>query len=283
MRRIQSATEIFCYKWHPAIVDAVHQLDGAGYSELEAALDGISSKMLSDGLSDLCERNLLETTETVEASGRTIYVLTDKGRALVPVLDALDAWNRRYESDRQSVLLLEDERMVASILGDYCADLYDVEHVQTGEAAIDAYSDDVDLVIVDRKLEGLSGDEVAARIRAERERQLVLFVSGVEPGDDLAALDCDDYLHKPVDEDEMTTRLELLFNRAELDSTARTYLAMRSKQAALLDVHGQAAKRLDGYRDCTARIDELDLSVDRKRTLEPLLPAEADDSVTGCR
>lgn len=278
VRRIKAATEVLGYKWHPAILYTAYELDGAGYSELEAALDGISSKMLSDGLSDLCERNLLETTETVEESGRTIYVLSDEGRALVSALDVLDAWNRRYENDRSSVLILEDERMVASILADYFPELYDAYHVRTGEEALEKYTDEIDLVIIDRKLDGMSGDEVAARIRAEHERQLVLFVSGVEPGNDLYELECDDYIHKPVEEDEMKTRLELLFNRAELDSTARSYLSLRSKQIALTDTHGEAATKSSGYRNCTDRIEELDLSPDQRRTLEPLLPSTPSES-----
>lgn len=91
MKQIQAATEVLSYKWHPVILYTVYELDGAGYSELEATLDGISSKMLSDGLSDLCERNILTTIEVIEESGRAIYVLSEKGRALVPALEVLDA------------------------------------------------------------------------------------------------------------------------------------------------------------------------------------------------
>lgn len=275
MGRIQAATEVLSYKWHPEIIYTVHKLDSAGYAEVEAALDGISSKMLSDGLSDLSERDILETAETVGGSGRTVYVLTDRGRALVPALEVLDAWNRRYERDRSSVLIVEDERMVANILAECFSDSYDVEYVRTGEGAVEAYTGDINLVVIDRKLEGMSGDEVADRIRAEHEQQLVLCVSGVEPGDDIFALAVDDYIHKPVEEEEMRTRLELLLNRAHLNATARAYLSLRSKQIALIDMHGKAATKIDGYQNCAARIEELDLSTDQKRTLEPLLPSRA--------
>jgi DNA-binding HxlR family transcriptional regulator len=277
MDRIQAATEVLGYKWHPAILYTVYELDGAGYSELEASLDGISPKMLSDGLSDLCERNILTTTETIEDSGRTIYVLSEKGRALIPALDVLDAWNRRYGGDQSSVLILEDERMVADILADYFSALYDVQYVRTSEEALEAYTDDVDLSIIDRKLEGMSGDEVAARIRADEGAALVLCVSGVEPDNDIYELEYDDYIHKPVEEDEMKTRVELLLNRAELDATAREYLSLRSKQGALIEAHGRAATKMRGYQDCTARIDELDLSSDQQQTLEPLLPPAPND------
>jgi len=278
MKRIQAATEVLSYKWHPVILYTVYELDGAGYSELEASLDGISPKMLSDGLSDLCGRDILTTTETIEESGRSMYVLSEKGRALVPALEVLDAWNQRYEEAQSTVLILEDERMVAEILADYFSDLYDVQYVRTGEEALEAYTDDIDLTIIDRKLEGMSGDDVAARIREEHEEGLIFCVSGVEPDDDICDLEYDDYIHKPVEEDDMKVRLELLFNRAELDTTAREYLSLRSKQIALTAAHGGAAKKMNGYQNCTARIEELDISSGQKQTLEPLLPPAANDA-----
>jgi DNA-binding response OmpR family regulator len=277
MRHIQAATEVFRYKWHPVIIYTVSELEGAGYAELEAALDGISSKMLSDGLSDLCDRNILETTETVANSGRTIYVLSEKGRALVPALDVLAAWNRRYERAQSSVLVLEDERMVANTFADYFSDAYDTQYVRTGEEAIERYTEDIDLVLIDRKLDGVSGDEVAARIRAAHEQQLILCVSGVEPDDDICDLAVDDYVHKPVEEEEMETRMELLLDRAALGATARSYLSLRSKQLALEGTYGRAATKMDGYRDCAARIEELDLSPEQQQTLDPLLPSAASE------
>lgn len=278
MKQIQAATEVLSYKWHPVILYTVYELDGAGYSELEATLDGISSKMLSDGLSDLCERNILTTTEVIEESGRAIYVLSEKGRALVPALEVLDAWNQRYEGAQPSVLILEDERMVADILADYCSNLYDVQYVRTGEEALEAYTDDIDLTIIDRKLEGMSGDDVAARIRAEHGEALILCVSGIEPDNDIYDLEYDDYIYKPVEEDEMKARLDLLFNRAELDATTREYLSLRSKQVALTAEHGRAATKMNGYQNCTAKIEELDIPSDQKQTLEPLLPPAANDA-----
>ncbi len=278
MRRIKAATELFSYNWHPVILYTVHELGGAAYSELEAALDGVSSKMLSDGLSALCERNILETTERIADSGRTIYVLSDKGRALIPAIQLLDAWSQRYETQRSSVLIVEDKRMVATVLEDYFPGSHDVRSVQTGEAAIEQYTDDTDLLIVDRKLDGISGGDVAARIKAEHERQLILCVSGVEPDNDICELQYDDYIHKPIEEDEMKARVELLFSRAELEATERAYLSPRSKQIVLTGAHGKSATKMAGFQDCATQIEKLGLSEKEKQTLEPLLPSTADES-----
>lgn len=124
----------------------------------------------------------------------------------------------------------------------------------------------------------MSGDDVAARIRAEHGKALILCVTGVEPDSDIYDLECDEYIYKPVEEDEMKARLDLLFNRAELDATTREYLSLRSKQVALTAVHGRAATKMNGYQNCTARTEELDIPSDQKQTLEPLLPPSANDA-----
>lgn len=271
MSQIQVSTEIFAYKWYPSIIYTVYELERAGYSELESSLGSISSKMLSDGLSDLCERNVLTTTETVEGSGRTVYILSSKGRSLIPAIEVLEAWDQHYGEEAATVLIVEDEQMVADIFANCFSGSYPTQYVSTGTEALEAYTADTDLVIIDRKLEGMSGDTVAARIRAEHEQQLLLCVSGVEPDNDIYELDYDDYIHKPVEEDEMRTRVELLLNRAALDSTARTYLTLRSNQFALTETYGKAATKMKGYKNCTAKIEELDLSTGHKQTLEPLL------------
>lgn len=276
--QIQTATEVFAYKWHPVILYVIYELDGASYSEIDATLDEISSKMLSNGLSDLCERNILTTAETVEDSGKTVYELTDKGHALVPCLQILGAWSKRYDENRPSVLIVEDERMVAEMLSGFFSESYDVQHVRNGEEALEEYTDDTELLILDRKLERMSGDAVATQIKAQDEQTLILAVSGLAPDNDIFELDVDDYIHKPAEESEIKSRLELLLNRAELDATERTYLSLRSKQIALTETHGRAATEMNAYQNCTARIEELGLSSERRQTLEPLLPSTASDS-----
>src|SRR6056297_1595939 len=119
------------------------------------------------------------------------------GRALIPALEVLEAWDQHYGQEAATVLILEDERMVADIFADYFSESYHTQYVPTGTEALETYTPDTDLIIIDRKLEGMSGDTVAARIRADHEQQLLLCVSGVEPDNDICDLAYDDYIHKP--------------------------------------------------------------------------------------
>ena len=58
---------------------------------------GISSKILSQRLTDLTEAGILMTAAYSDRPPRLAYHLTEKGNSLVPLLAALVAWGDRWE------------------------------------------------------------------------------------------------------------------------------------------------------------------------------------------
>lgn len=83
-------------KWHPVIVHRL--LDGgpSGFSELEANVDGISSKVLSDSLDDLQEKRLVSRKVVSEKPFRVEYSLTDHGESLEPVIVEMRNWGLEH-------------------------------------------------------------------------------------------------------------------------------------------------------------------------------------------
>ena len=65
------------------------------FSELRASLDGISPKTLTDRLRALEQHGLVERVMHAEIPPRVEYSLTERGRGLQPVLDALAVWGSR--------------------------------------------------------------------------------------------------------------------------------------------------------------------------------------------
>lgn len=67
------------------------------FSEIKDAL-GLSGDVLSDRLQQLVSRGILrrENYQEPGARPRDRYVATEAGTALVPVLEAMDAWGRVY-------------------------------------------------------------------------------------------------------------------------------------------------------------------------------------------
>ena len=80
--------EIVCGKWTLLIVRDLSE-GRSRFCELERSLDGISPRTLSLRLRALEEEGVLERQTYPEVPPRVEYGLTDKGRALVPIVEAM--------------------------------------------------------------------------------------------------------------------------------------------------------------------------------------------------
>jgi DNA-binding HxlR family transcriptional regulator len=87
----QQAVELVGRRFSGAIARTL--LDGPGrFSELERSIPDISGRALTQRLRELEEAGLLERTVEPASPVRVSYALTEKGRALEPVVTALEAW-----------------------------------------------------------------------------------------------------------------------------------------------------------------------------------------------
>lgn len=116
------------------------------------------------------------------------------------------------------VLVVDDEPamvgMVSAILGE---DGHQVVTAYDGETAVRRHAEEQpDLVILDRRLPRLSGDDVCQRIRATSTTP-ILMLTGEKGSDERARLldlGADDYLEKPFGKRELSARVRALLRRA---------------------------------------------------------------------
>ena len=116
------------------------------------------------------------------------------------------------------VLVVEDDRGVAVSLADGLTDAgYDVDHVATGAAALDAEADrDVDVVLLDLGLPDMDGSDVcrALRVRASNVPIIMLTARGDEFDRVLGLeLGADDYVTKPFSVRELVARIRAVTRR----------------------------------------------------------------------
>ena len=71
------------------------------FCELERSLDGISPRTLSLRLRALEDVEIVERETYPEVPPRVEYKLTDKGRALVPLIEDMRAYGKRWLSPDQ--------------------------------------------------------------------------------------------------------------------------------------------------------------------------------------
>ncbi|OAQ51311.1 transcriptional regulator [Natrinema mahii] len=103
------------------------------------------------------------------------------------------------------VLMVDDEKKVADAYALRLEDVADVTVVYGGEEALAAVDDHPvpDVVLLDRHMPGLSGDDVLDRLRDRELRTRVVMVTAIDPGLDIVDMPFDDYLSKPVERDDL--------------------------------------------------------------------------------
>lgn len=92
---VTATASVMAKKWHPVIVHRL--LDGPlGFNDLKTEVDGISSKVLSDSLSDLEEKGIAARTVVSDQPFRVEYSLTERGRDLEPVIESMAVWGSKH-------------------------------------------------------------------------------------------------------------------------------------------------------------------------------------------
>ena len=85
---IKRAVEVICGKWRLPIVYLLRS-ETLRYGEIRRLMPGISEKVLVSELKQLVDLGLVVKKAYGEVPPRVEYSLTDKGRTLLPVIDAL--------------------------------------------------------------------------------------------------------------------------------------------------------------------------------------------------
>ena len=68
------------------------------FNELKKSLAGISQKVLTDSLRSMEDGGLVTRTVYPEVPPRVEYTLTELGRSLKPILDAMWNWGEAYKA-----------------------------------------------------------------------------------------------------------------------------------------------------------------------------------------
>jgi CheY-like chemotaxis protein len=112
--------------------------------------------------------------------------------------------------DTPRVLMVDDEKKVADAYALRLEGVADVTVAYGGQEALEAVEEQTppDVVLLDRHMPGLSGDEVLDRLRERDVRSRVIMVTAIDP--DLGILDMpfDDYLSKPVEREDLRAAVD---------------------------------------------------------------------------
>ncbi len=160
-------------------------------------------------------------------------------------------------ASRPTVLVVDDDEDLADTCRYWLEDDdYRVVTAYSGEDALDAVDDQIDLVLLDRRMPRKSGDETLDVLRAEGYEFPVAMMTAVAPDTDIVDMPFDEYLVKPVDRDDVVDTADELLARSDFSEAVREYFALEATEAALSTREREALRDEDQLVELESELDE---------------------------
>jgi len=163
-----------------------------------------------------------------------------------------------------TVLIVEDEKNLADLFGIWLQEQFEVHVAYAGEDALEIFAEEsIDIVLLDRRMPGLSGTEVLQSIREGGDAQQVIMVTAVQPTEDLASIDVDDYLLKPIDRTKLLRAVEAAELILTYEDSLTELFSLTARKATLeANLDKTELEKDDRYGDLLQRIRELEEEAD---------------------
>lgn len=169
-----------------------------------------------------------------------------------------------------TVLIVDDDPDVAESYADRL-NVKEVMHAGDGEAAMTKLDEGVDVVLLDRKMPGMNGDDVLQGIRKTEYNCRVAMLTGMEPELDVIDMGFDEYIQKPITREKLPNTVATLYHRSRYDTRLQRYFALAST-AATLETNRDRTElaREERYAELRADLErlkqELDATITRLST-----------------
>lgn len=155
-------------------------------------------------------------------------------RSLIGLWAPTIIMRKNHSADnRPTILVVDDEQDIRELFVDFLSDEYNVLTAASGSEAVEIINPEVSVVLLDRRMGEVSGDEVLSEIRVRGLDCRVVMVTAVRPDVDILDLPFDDYLVKPVDSRKLHETISQMLVRGECDETIQNVIALVSKMATL--------------------------------------------------
>lgn len=94
--RVEDTLGILVGKWKPIILLHLLQEGTKRFSELKRSMPGITQKMLTKQLRELEDEDIIERVVYPQVPPKVEYSITEYGRSLEPILEAMHEWGTKH-------------------------------------------------------------------------------------------------------------------------------------------------------------------------------------------
>ena len=165
------------------------------------------------------------------------------------------------EPTETGVLVVDDEPAITNLYESWLAE-YAVFVAHDGSealATLERREDEIDVVLLDRKMPGMSGDAVLVEMQGRGYDCRVAMLTAVAPNYDIVEMPFDDYATKPVDGDALRRVVTDLCERTAYSDALSRYYSLVAKHAALTTEHpADRLRENEAFVELETQIRELE-------------------------
>lgn len=166
-------------------------------------------------------------------------------------------------SSEKTVLIVDDDPGLAATFATWLRDEYAIRETHHAEQARTKLDEDVDIVLLDRRMPETSGDELLEEIRESDLDVRVGMLTAVPPDVDVIDLTFDEYAVKPVNRGELLALVQSLERRLTYSDRLQQLYSLATKRAVLLDAkHPEELADSPRFAELTRRLEECRAEVD---------------------
>ncbi|WP_436935645.1 response regulator [Halovenus marina] len=163
-----------------------------------------------------------------------------------------------------NALVVDDEKEVADAYALRLRGLCEIETVYDGRTALEETEQRaVDIVLLDRHMPGLSGDEVLEKLDDRDYYGQVIMVTAIDPGFDVLDMPFDDYLCKPIDREDVREAVTQQCTVLGYETLGEYFRVESTRRVIAAEVATEDRETHDEYQETIARASELEERVRR--------------------
>lgn len=164
-----------------------------------------------------------------------------------------------------TVLVADDDQMVLDTYEMWLEQEYTPRTATDGNEALAAMNESVDVIILDRLMPELSGDEALTELRDQGYTCPVGMITAVDPDFDIIELPFEAYQTKPISRDEFLGMIEQLLSFGNYEAAMQRLISLAEKRAALEGELSEAElQRSDKYQTLCEEYETVSAETDEQ-------------------
>ncbi len=160
---------------------------------------------------------------------------------------------------RPTALIVDDEKEVADAYALRLRGLCEIETVYSGRAALETVDDEeIDVVLLDRHMPSMSGDDVLAALADREYYGRVIMVTAIDPGFDVLDMPFDEYLCKPLDREDLRAAVRQQTTILGYETLGEYFSVESKRQVIAAEVPADERDEHDRYQSAAGRATTLE-------------------------